>query len=108
MVMLDCENKETILTTLRKRKIRVIENGPDVLLVAHKQRGKVKIGYMNIDYTHRYGIRTFCTFTEGSSYPWFQSNGDDAKIMKGDLAKLLAGKLEEYPLLDLDRLNINW
>lgn len=106
--MADYEEKEKILSALRKRKIRVIEDLGDKFVVTFTMGMKTKIGYMNKKYTHRYGINTFCVLTYGSQFPWFKSNDYQDKIPSGFLPNYTNDKLDTYPLLDLSKLDITW
>lgn len=103
------EDKEKIRKTLKKRKIRVVEEYGQLKLVVFKNAKKTKVGYMKTDpYMHRYGIRTFCVFTEGSAFPWFQSSADQEKVPSSLVEAIQANDIEQYPLLDISKIDIDW
>ena len=104
--MTEYESIEKIVKELTKRDIRVIKEESARYLVAYRKQGTVKVGYMPTSYTHRYGIKTFCSITEGNNFPWFKCSGDDAKIAQKDLSDLIDGKLEDFPKLDVTTLTI--
>lgn len=95
---------EKIKKALNKRAMRVFSETPESIAVFWKDKEKIKFGYMNKDYYHRYGVSTSITLKEGSQNPWFCSSEFAESVDQTILNLIKNGEWVNLPIFSTESL----
>lgn len=79
---------QRISNILIKKQLKVFIEDNNTISVFWEDKGKVKFGFIDKHYWHRYGIKTQISLTIGSLNPWFSSN-DFANNVDQQIVELL-------------------
>lgn len=100
---------EKIKKTLISRKMTIYQIEDEFVEVFWEAKGKIKFGRLPKDYTHRYGVSTMITVTDGKKDYWFYDRNYQNVIDYEIQSHMITGTWRNLEPFDVDILNeIKW